>query len=81
MGKGRQRGMKEPGAEEVGEISESRRRVGGRRCPNSPGRPQVEAPPLRAPPHIQAPRAGFALNPLQRVPGSSSKPQRKRHSL
>lgn len=47
MGKGRQRGMKEPGAEEVGEISESRRRVGGRRCPNSPGRPQVEAPPLR----------------------------------
>lgn len=34
-----------------------------------------------APPHIQALGAGFARNPLQRVPGSLSKPQRKQHSL
>ena len=38
--------------------------------------PHPEALPLS-----QAPRAGFARNPLQRVPGSLSKPQRKKHSL
>lgn len=53
------------------------------RAPSHPGRGAssaalVEAPP---PPGPQSPRAGFGSNPLQRVPGSLSKPQRKRHSL
>lgn len=45
-------------------------------------RAQAEAPPRPrdSAPH-PGPRAGFSGNPLQRVPGSLSKPQRKRHSL
>lgn len=68
MGKGRQRGMKEPGAEEVGEISESRRRVGGRRCPNSPGRPQVEAPPLRGSAPFPGPAGRICPEPTSKGP-------------
>lgn len=68
MGKGRQRGMKEPGAEEVGEISESRRRVGGRRCPNSPRRPQVEAPPLRGSAPYPGPAGRICPEPTSKGP-------------
>ena len=77
--KSRRKGALNPGAKQAEDARPSDTDQGHTSLP--PLLPTEVPPHPEAPPLIQAPQAGFAGNPLQRIPGSLSKSQRKRHIL